>query len=125
MDSISNLPLWLDADAPSVREDVVHQSYDGSLSIRKGKYKLEMCPGSGGWSYPASGEETEDMPRFQLYNLEKDISERVNVIADHPAIADYLKRILAAYVRSGRSTPGEKQKNNGEEIWQTVRWLSE
>ncbi len=125
VDSISNLPLWLDADAPSVREDVVHQSYDGSLSIRKGKYKLEMCPGSGGWSYPASGEETEDMPRFQLYNLEKDISERVNVIADHPAIADYLKRILAAYVRSGRSTPGEKQKNNGEEIWQTVRWLSE
>jgi arylsulfatase A-like enzyme len=125
VDSISNLPLWLDADAPGVREDVVHQSYDGSLSIRKGKYKLEMCPGSGGWSYPASGEETADMPRFQLYDLEEDIAERVNVIADHPAIAGYLKKILVAYVRNGRSTPGEKQSNNGEEIWQTVRWLAE
>ena len=34
-----------------VREDLVHQSIDGSLSIRKGHYKLEMCPGSGGWSW--------------------------------------------------------------------------
>jgi arylsulfatase A len=125
VDSVSNLPLWLDADAPSTREDVVHQSFDGSLSIRKGKYKLEMCPGSGGWSYPAPGEETDDMPRFQLYNLEKDISECVNVIGDHPAIADYLKKILVGYVKNGRSTPGEKQPNNGEEIWHAIKWMAQ
>jgi len=125
VDSVSNLPLWLDADAPSAREDVVHQSYDGSLSIRKGKFKLEMCPGSGGWSYPAPGEETADMPRFQLYDLEADVSERVNVIGEHPAIADYLKKILVGYVRNGRSTPGAKQQNNGEEIWHAIRWIAD
>lgn len=123
VDSISNLPLWKDADGPEVREDVVHQSVDGSLSIRKGKYKLEMCPGSGGWSFPKPGEETEDMPEFQLYDLENDIEETRNIIREHPAIADYLKGILVRYIRQGRSTPGEKQKNNGIEIWDAIQWI--
>lgn len=123
VDSVSNLPLWLDADGPAVREDVVHQSINGSLSLRKGKYKIEMCPGSGGWSYPAPGEETADMPRFQLYDLETDISERVNIIEEHPAIEAYMKKILVGYIRNGRSTPGPRQENNGEEIWEAIRWL--
>lgn len=125
VDSISNLPLWQDADCPAVREDVVHQSIEGHLSIRKGKYKLEMCPGSGGWSYPKPGEETPDMPKFQLYNLETDIGERVNIIEEHPAIAEYLKKLLIAHVRNGRSTPGPVQQNNGAEIWEAVRWMEE
>lgn len=123
VDSVSNLPLWLDANGPAVREDVVHQSINGSLSLRKGKYKLEMCPGSGGWSYPAPGEETADMPRFQLYDMETDISERVNIIEEHPAIEAYMKKILVGYIRNGRSTPGPRQENNGEEIWEAIRWL--
>ena len=123
VDRESNLTLWMDADGPAVREDVVHQSINGSLSLRKGKYKLEMCPGSGGWSYPAPGEETADMPRFQLYDLETDISERVNIIEEHPAIEAYMKKILVGYIRNGRSTPGPRQENNGEEIWEAIRWL--
>ena len=125
VDSISNLPIWKDADCPSVREDVVHQSVLGHLSIRKGKYKLEMCAGSGGWSYPVPGEETPDMPRFQLYDLGKDISEKVNVINDHPAIANYLREILVSYVKNGRSTSGANQPNNGPEIWDAISWMEE
>ena len=125
IDSVSNFPLWLDPSGPAVREDVVHQSWNGSLAIRKGKFKLEMCPGSGGWSYPAPGEETPDMPKYQLYNLEDDIGEKVNIIERHPYIAERLKKILAFHVRNGRSTPGPKQKNTGEELWEAVRWLEE
>lgn len=125
VDSVSNLPIWLDPECPEVRTDLIHQSVCGHLSIRKGNFKLEMCPGSGGWSYPAPGEETEDMPKFQLYDLSKDISERTNVINEHPEIAKYLRHILAEYVKNGRSTPGEKQKNDGVEIWDAVKWLEE
>ena len=82
-----------------------------------------MCPGSGGWSFPKPGEETEDMPEFQLYDLENDIGETRNIIREHPAIADYLKGILVRYIRQGRSTPGEKQKNNGIEIWDAIQWI--
>jgi arylsulfatase A len=124
-DSVSNLPLWLGSSEKEVRSDVVHQSVDGSLCIRKGRYKLEMCPGSGGWSYPMPGEETPDMPRFQLYDLQRDIREQVNVIADFPEVAKELRSILVGYIRNGRSTPGAPQRNNGVEIWDTVRWLNE
>ena len=125
VDSISNLPLWLGTSDAQVREDVIHQSYDGSLSIRKGNFKLEMCPGSGGWSYPVPGEETADMPRFQLYDLDNDIREETNIITKYPEIASELKKILVGYIRKGRSTPGSVQKNNGVEIWGTVKWLEE
>ncbi|MGI6004421.1 MAG: sulfatase family protein [Christensenellales bacterium] len=124
-DSVSNLSLWLDPEAPAVREDIIHQSIDGSLSIRKGRYKLEMCPGSGGWSYPAPGEEEEGMPAFQLYDLEADISEKTNIIESFPDKAAELRAILAAHIRRGRSTPGLPQKNSGPEVWDTVRWLEE
>lgn len=122
-DSISNLPLWLDAEAPGVRRDIVHQSVDGSLSIREGRHKLELCPGSGGWSFPAPGEETADMPCYQLYDLGQDVGERENLIHSRPEIADMLKTRLAGYIRQGRSTPGPAQQNDGEAIWDTAEWL--
>jgi arylsulfatase A-like enzyme len=125
VDSVSNYPLWLDPAGPAVREDLIHQSADGSLSIRKGRFKLEMCPGSGGWSYPMPGEETPDMPRFQLYDLEADIGEKENIIDRHPAIAERLKKILAGRIRLGRSTPGVPQQNEGEALWDAIRWLEE
>ncbi len=122
-DSVSNLPIWLGA-TEEVRRDIVHQSADGSLSIREGHFKLLLCPGSGGWSYPASGQETEDMPSFQLYDLRDDIGEKHNIIDQHPEVADRLKAQLAEYIKSGRSTPGPCQKNNGEVVWEKVAWLS-
>ena len=123
-DSVSNLPLWTE-ERTEVRQDIVHQSIDGSLSIRKGKWKLEMCPGSGGWSYPKPGEEPEGAPHFQLYDLETDIGETQNVIAKYPETAVTLREILTGYIRNGRSTPGTKQKNNGQEVWETILWIDE
>lgn len=124
-DSVSNLSLWQGNTEKDVRADLIHQSIDGSLSIRKGDYKLEMCPGSGGWSFPCPGEEQDGMPKYQLYDLSRDIGETKNVIEQYPDIAASLRVLLKEYVLSGRSTPGEKQKNDGQEIWETVLWLEE
>ena len=55
-DSVSNLPVWQGKElAAPLREATVHHSVNGSFSIRQGRWKLEFCPGSGGWSFPASG----------------------------------------------------------------------
>ncbi len=123
-DSVSNLPVWMGSSG-EVRRDVVHQSIDGSLSIRRGRFKLEMCPGSGGWSDPEPGKEDPSLPRFQLYDLSKDIGERENVIGKYPRIAGELRNALKEYVVNGRSTPGSPQPNNGRRVWETVRWLDE
>lgn len=124
-DSVSSLPLWKTPEGGQVREDIVHQSIDGSLSIRRGQYKLELCPGSGGWSDPKPGMEDPDSPRFQLYDLSQDIGERKNVIEEHLELAAELRAILKAHIENGRSTPGIPQSNNGQRIWDTISWLDE
>lgn len=124
-DSVSNLPLWLNPDGGEVREDLIHQSIDGSLSIRKGRFKLEMCPGSGGWSDPRPGEEPAGAPRFQLYDLSADIGERWNVIGDYPEVEQELRALLKAHIFRGRSTPGPARRNDGELVWETIRWVEE
>jgi len=109
-DSVSNLPLWEGRPVEGrLREATVHHSIDGSFSIRKGNWKLEMCPGSGGWSYPRPGEECEGLPPMQLYDMTADIGERRNVYDKHPEVVEALKSLLARYVENGRSTPGIKQ----------------
>ncbi|MGL4737121.1 MAG: sulfatase family protein [Cellulosilyticaceae bacterium] len=124
-DSVSELDLW-GGGHQYEREAVVHQSIDGSLSIRKGKFKLEMCKGSGGWSAPMPGSVGENkLPDLQLYDLESDIGEQHNIYDHYPDVVEELKLLLAKYVRDGRSTPGEKQPNNGEAVWETIRWLEE
>jgi len=125
VDSVSNLPLWRNPDDKEVREDLIHQSFDGSLSIRKGRFKLEMCPGSGGWSDPIPGQEPKNSPRFQLYDLSVDIGERKNVITEYPEVAESLRALLKVHVLNGRSTPGPAQKNNGQQVWETIRWIEE
>ena len=123
-DSISNLPVWQGKQLDkSVREATIHHSIDGSFSIRKGKWKLEMCAGSGGWSHPRPDEVHDGLPPMQLYDLEADIGERNNIIADHPELVESMKQLLTHYVENGRSTPGEKQPNTGTSKWQQLWWM--
>lgn len=120
-DSVSNLPVWIGEDCTKpLREAIVHHSIDGSFSIRKGEWKLEMCPGSGGWSDPKPGEELEGAPKIQLYNMEEDITEKKNVYDQHPEVVDKLKKLLMRYIKEGRSTPGKTQENTDADYWEQL-----
>jgi arylsulfatase A-like enzyme len=126
-DSVSDLPLWegraLDR---SLREATVHHSFHGAFSIRQGRWKLEFCPGSGGWSYPAPGrDDTTGMPPIQLYDLNADIGERENVQEKHPEVVAHLTELMTRYVRNGRSTPGAPQPNTGPKSWPQLAWMTE
>ena len=124
-DSVSNLPVWRgQALDETLREATVHSSINGSLSIRKGRWKLEMCPGSGGWSAPRPGEELPDWPTCQLYDLAEDVGEQQNLIGAHPEKARELQDLLTDYVRRGRSTPGPVQPNTGAFPWQQLWWMN-
>ena len=126
-DSVSNLPIWHGTATAPVREATVHHSINGSFSIRKGNWKLEMCPGSGGWSVPRPDhpEELEGLPLIQLYDLASDIGEKVNVQDQHPEVVAELKGLLSTYVKLGRSTPGAAQPNTGSKHWPQLHWLAE
>jgi len=118
-DSVSFLPALLGKDTKPLREAVVHHSINGSFAIRQAHWKLELCPGSGGWSAPRPGQaDTSALPLVQLYDLRHDIGETNNVQAKHPETVANLTKLLEKYVADGRSTPGAPQKNTVEpDIW--------
>jgi arylsulfatase A-like enzyme len=68
-DSVSILPDLLGTAKGPVREATVHQSINGSLALRQGKWKLEMCGDSGGWSDPKPGSPTPQLCPSSNYTI--------------------------------------------------------
>jgi arylsulfatase A len=111
-DSISFLPALL-ARGRTARTSVVHHSINGSFSLRDGPWKLELCPGSGGWAKPTDADAIrQGLPAVQLYDLSKDVAEQKNLHAAEPARVKRMTTQLQKIVDDGRSTPGPRQKND-------------
>jgi arylsulfatase A-like enzyme len=114
-DSVSFLPALLGKDRGPLREATVHHSIRGAFSIRQGDWKLNLCPGSGGWSDPRPNSKgITKLPMVQLYNLASDIGEQNNLADQHPEKVAELTALLEDYAKRGRSTPGPDQPNNGD-----------
>ncbi len=122
-DSVSILPALLGKTGKPLREALVHQSIDGKFSIRQGRWKLELCPGSGGWSRPRDPEAIQrGLPRVQLYDMTRDVGEQRNLQAEHPDVVKRLTALLEKYVAEGRSTPGAPQQNDvSVDLWKEPR----
>jgi arylsulfatase A-like enzyme len=113
VDSISMLPHLSGKSSGVVRKQVVNHSIYGRFAIRDEKWKLEFCPGSGGWSAPRDAEANKrGLPPVQLYDLATDPGEQRNVAAEHADIVQKMTRLLETTVVEGRSTPGPKQRND-------------
>jgi arylsulfatase A len=89
-DSQSILPILLDDDSGLEAAPVIHHSSKGYFAIRKGPWKLVEGRGSGGFSKPVIVEPQEGEPIGQLYNLESDSVERINLYAERPEIVNEL-----------------------------------
>jgi len=114
-DSISFLPALLGAESPQARSSIITQSINGSFAVRDGSWKLALCPGSGGWSFPRPGkDDATDLPEWQLYDLSRDPGEERNLVGDYPEKVGDLRRILDAAIARGRTTPGPDLTNDAE-----------
>ncbi len=102
VDSFDLTPVFTgdDLNRP-VRDAVVHHSINGTFAIRRGKWKLILGRGSGGWS--DNGE--QDERSGQLYDLEADPAERHNLYESNPEHVAELEVLLRKYQREGRSAP--------------------
>ena len=86
-DSVSILPALLGTATGPLREATVHHSISGRFAVRQGKWKLEFCPGSGGWTSPKDpAAAKQGLPDVQLYDLSTDVGETKNLQAEHPEI---------------------------------------
>jgi len=109
-DSVSLLPALGLSKSPT-RDGVVVHSVNGSFGVREGKWKLCLCPDSGGWSDPRPGKAPSGAPAVQLFDLDADIGEKTNLQDKHPEVVTRLTKRLEKWVADGRSTPGQPQSN--------------
>jgi arylsulfatase A-like enzyme len=112
-DSVSMLPILLGKETATPRPAVVHHSISGRFAIRQSQWKLELCPGSGGWGKPNDpAAKKQGLPDVQLYDMNTDPGETKNIAAEHPERVNQLRTLLEQMIADGRSTPGPKQTND-------------
>ena len=125
VDSYSLMPLFKDKSEEYQRESTVHHSIDGEFAIRQDQWKLIMCAGSGGWSWPRKNDAAIDtLPDYQLYNLAEDIAEQGNLIDTNPQKAADLQQLLEQIIHNGRSTEGPAQSNDQVAEWPQIHWMA-
>lgn len=116
--------LQREVDSENMRKMIIHHSVDGSFSIREKEWKLLLSPHSGGWSYPNLKKDKASIPSLplrQLYNMEEDKTEKMNVADQHPQNVRRLTRELLQIIENGRSTPGVKQRNEDQDNWPQLK----
>ena len=116
-DSVSMMPLFSDP-AAKIRDHAVHHSIAGKFAIRDGRWKLVLCPGSGGWTHPDAQAALDGLPLVQLYDMQADPGETTNLHEREPGKVKELLALLKKLVADGRSTPGTPQQNDAAvDIW--------
>lgn len=89
--------------ATPLREATVLTSGLGIFAVCRGRWKLILGEGSGGFETTGpKGTETRQ-PIGQLYDLDADVGETRNLWAQEPEIVAELKALLLRYRSSGRS----------------------
>ncbi len=121
-DSFSFLPALKGTAKDPLHPICIYHSISGNFGIQEGQWKLELCGGSGGWSAPSNAAaKAQKLPDIQLYDLTADISEKVNVEAEHPDIVAKLTADLQKAVADGRTTAGATETNDhAVDIWKKL-----
>ncbi|MCH2132516.1 MAG: arylsulfatase [Phycisphaerales bacterium] len=104
-DSVDLGPLLRNETWSDPREGIIHQSGDGLLAIRCGKWKLIEALGSGGFSSPKRPKPDADGPAGQLYDLEVDPAETTNLYNSRPEIVARLTTLLEQIRTQPASVP--------------------
>lgn len=84
----------------SPRPALINHSFHGMFAIREGPWKLIEGLGSGGSTPPQRVDPEPGEPAVQLYNLERDPGETLNLASEEPEVVARLLQSLAA-IREG------------------------
>jgi arylsulfatase A-like enzyme len=82
----------------AIRDSLVVPSGNGTLTLRKGPWKLIKGLGSGGFTKPARVQSKPGEPAGQLYHLDQDLSESNNLYLQHPDVVKEMEAMLEQIV---------------------------
>ncbi|MBU2947152.1 sulfatase family protein [Zobellia uliginosa] len=129
-DSISFLPALHGETIPEVSErTIAHHSDGGIFSIRTAKWKLMFDDfGGSNRTDPRKNEPIKNAASLQLFDMENDATEDVNLASQYPEIVEELKKNLATIIKEGRSNPGKNQPtdlNTSNLKWPQIKVVEE
>ncbi|MDA0948199.1 MAG: arylsulfatase [Planctomycetota bacterium] len=104
-DSLSQLAAFR-GTAVGVRPSMVQHSLDGMFALRAGRWKLIEARGTGGFTAPRRVEREEGAPEGQLYDLQRDPGESINLWGSESEVVARLRAELAAIRAAEHSRPG-------------------
>jgi len=108
-DSISFLPLLEGKSSQSMRESVIHHTPGRKFAIRNREWLcIDHKTGDANvepeWFRNERGVTPHDAD-CELFNLERDIQQTVNLCDEHPEKAKELQRLLKQYTEANRTRP--------------------
>ncbi len=119
VDGVNILSVLKDPQSPSPRKTFCHYFYSGELhAVRDGRWKLHFphryvtLDGNPGGQDGDRVRYASKRTKMELYDLQNDVGETTNVIADHPEIVDRLNR-LADTMRSDLGDALQDKKGSG------------
>ncbi|MBU2975659.1 sulfatase family protein [Zobellia sp. B3R18] len=122
-DSYSLLPILRGEGYDKlVRGAVIHHSASGHFAIRDGNWKLNMFRGSGGSLNPKFIEPKKGEAIYELYNMEEDPGETINLYFKNPDVVKRLTQKIAKIIEEGRTTTGTPQSYI-KEGWDMPDWI--
>ena len=118
-DSVSFLPALHEKEITSTRNGITHHSFSGHFAYRRGRWKLLLAKGSGGWTSPRERDMPKTAAKVQLYDMATDIGERRNLQNEKPELVQELLDLLKTDIQRGRSTDGPNATNdiNRIDLW--------
>lgn len=90
------------ADTVAGQPAIIHHSGQGVFAIRQGPWKYIEGLGSGGFSVPVRRDPMANEPAYQLYNLEVDPQESLNLATSDSARAAQLAATLRRIRTAGK-----------------------
>jgi len=118
------LPALVGNPETPIRDHLVMAPFrKANLVIRSGRWVYIGARGDGGFGDDRGGPKSlaftgevnsditpqgayrKDAPQEQLYDLESDLPQAVNVVRQHPGVAAELKALLERIEKAGRTRP--------------------
>ncbi len=106
LDSLDVMDALLGKEGAAGRDHLVQQpNSPRNLGFRMGKWKLQRHDGPARNVVVEQKLVNTEVPKFQLFDLEKDPAEQNNVIDAHPEVAERMKTRLEEIIAAGRTRP--------------------
>lgn len=109
LDSFNVLGALIGENKAKGRDHLVQQNNgnNGTYALRLGEWKLHRYDRKKARNVVVEKQlENTEVPQYQLFNLNKDPAESTDVAAEHPEVAEQLKRQLAKIIKNGSSRSG-------------------